>query len=125
MVETSTVKKQPVRLFEAMDRYQACRVKFGAIQQRVNILKQVNDPGVRDILEQFGVIGLSVNEAGAKFDGDSKTNCERHLRQKDLKLIRNLEILLEELDGIVREAYEELVDESLAGHNEGKNTQSE
>lgn len=105
-----SVNENQVSLFEALERYRGCKMKFDSLGSIIRDLEKTGDPAVQDILVQYMVVGNQIQEAGRKFDQEpGAASAVDNLRHKDLKLIRNLEILLEELDNVVREAHEELV----------------
>ncbi|TBW57443.1 hypothetical protein EZI54_07225 [Marinobacter halodurans] len=101
--------KTQVSLYDAVERYHACRLKLKSLGTELESMETARLPGIEDLLQQFQILRISLSEASRKFDVDpDNEQTQKHLKSKDLKIIRNLEILIEQFAGILVDAKEEL-----------------
>ena len=100
-----TKKKKPITLYNAVDRYQEVAREVKAIEVLIEDLKDVAHPGVFDIHLHFSMLHTATQGAADSFEsGNLKKITPKHLR-----MLNNLESLVDELRTIVKEARAELL----------------
>lgn len=101
--------KESVSIFDAVKRFQACRSKLDSLGDEIEMVREKELPGIEDLVAQFSVLRITANEASRRFDmAPDQASAEVMLNSRDLKRIRNLEILVQDFAEVVAAAREEL-----------------
>ncbi|WP_157680760.1 hypothetical protein [Marinobacter nauticus] len=106
MVNTRvTTHKQPITLYNALDRYSNIVTTMKVIEEEVEKLKVCAHPGVFDLVVHFTMLKQAKDGAAQSFSPEAKQS----ITPKSIRMLTNLEHLVDELKSIVEEASAELL----------------
>ncbi|MGX1201213.1 hypothetical protein [Marinobacter sp. MBR-105] len=102
---------QPIaelNVFNAGDRFYAARRQLEYIGTHLEELHSTQDPGVLDLCVQFSMLRALANKVAGRFESYDD-HAKRQLKERDLKLIKNLEHLIYDFQNNLKDARKELL----------------
>jgi hypothetical protein len=104
---TVSTPKGPITLHNALDRYSNIVDAMNHIETQVEELKQFAHPGVFDLVVHFTMLKQAKDGAAQTFRPEVKSS----ITPKTIRMLTNLEHLVDELKETVKEARAELLPE--------------
>lgn len=95
-------------VFNAGERFYMARKQLEHTGHHLEELTSKQDPGVLDLCVQFSMLRTISNKVAMRFERYGEDGA-RNLKERDLKLLNNLEILIHEFQSTLRDARAELL----------------